>query len=80
MMKLGAEYCAQMPVEFCAQNIVLNIAGYCAEYSAQMPAEGSLLLWVGLLRFFWVLSFTEECKRFLIREMILGACLWIATE
>ena len=80
MMKLGAEYCAQMPVEFCAQNIVLNIAGYCAEYSSQMPAEGSLLLWVGLLWFFWVLSFTEEFKRFLIREMILGACLWIATE
>ena len=80
MMKLGAEYCAQMPVEYCAQNIVLNIAGNCAEYSAQMPAEGSLLVWDGLLWFFWVLSFTEECKRFLIREMILGACLWIATE
>ena len=49
MMKLGAEYCAQMPAEYCVQDIVLNIAEYCAEYSAQMRAEGSLLLWVGLI-------------------------------
>ena len=80
MIKMGAEYCAQKSAEYCAQNIVLNIAEYCAEYFVQMLAEGSLLLWVGLLWFFWVLSFTKECKKLLIHEMIFRACLWIATQ
>ena len=70
MMKLGAKYCAQMPAEYCVQDIVLNIAEYCAEYSAQIPAEGTLLLWVGLLWFF-----SEEYKKSLIHEMIFRASL-----
>ena len=31
MIKMGAEYCAQKSAEYCAQNIVLNIAEYCAD-------------------------------------------------